>query len=73
MAKTMQVLHLVDHGNEYLVIRHFGKTNPYRIYHCYRDIGADGFPHDHKRLMEQYGNLASCFYWFIDHRIGWED
>lgn len=70
MAKSRQVLHLVDQGKEYKVIRFYGVTNPYRIYHLYRDIGADGFPHDHKRMVEAYGNLHSCFCWFIQNGIG---
>lgn len=71
MAKTKQVLHLVYFGHEYKVIKHYGvKGNPYRIYQLYCDIGNDGFPHSHKKCVEAYENLASCFYWFLEHRIG---
>ena len=71
MAKTRQVLHFVDQGKEYMVIRHFGvSANPYRIYHLYRTWGDDNRPHDHKVCVEQYGNLASCFYWFLQNNIG---
>ena len=70
MAKTKTVLHFCDFGKEYKVIKYYGELNPYRIYHLYRDIGKNGFPVDHKKLMEKYANLASCFYWFLNNDIG---
>lgn len=71
--KTKQVLHFIDFGKEYSVIKHYGKVNPYRIYHHYQDIGKDGFPHKHKKMMDQYASLEGCFYWFIQNNIGRED
>lgn len=70
MAKTRQVLHFVDFGKEYMVVKHYGKINPYRIYHLYTDIGENGFPVHHRKCMEQYANLESCFYWFLENGIG---
>lgn len=72
MPKTKLILHLVYQGKEYKVIKHYGvKCNPYRIYHLYADIGSDGFRHEHKKCVEAYENLASCFYWFLQHNIGY--
>lgn len=68
--KTRQVLHFVDLGKEYSVIKHYGKTNPYRIYRHYSDIGPDGVMHDHRKQVETYANLESCFYWFLQNNIG---
>lgn len=68
--KTKQVLHIVDQGKEYRVIKYYGANNPYRIFHYYREINEHGFPTEHRKLMEAYGNLESCFYWFIEHGIG---
>ena len=70
MSKTRTILHFVDYGKEYKVIKYYGTTNPYRIYHLYADIGVDGFRHEHQKLMEAYVDLRSCFYWFLQHNIG---
>ena len=71
MAKTKQVLHLVDQGKEYRVIKVYGVNNPYRIYHYYNDYNKRGFLTEHRKLRESYGDLVSCFYWFIQHGIGY--
>ena len=70
MSKTRQVLHFVDFGKEYKVIKYYGEVNPYRIYHLYTDIGKNGFPVHHKKLMESYCSLEGCFYWFLQNGIG---
>ena len=70
MAKTMQVVYVNDYGKCYKVIRHFGDIyNPYWIYHEYNDFKVGRLVH-HRKLMGKYANLASCFYWFLNHNIG---
>ena len=68
--KTKQVLHVIEYGEEYRVIKHYGKNNPYRIYQDVRTI-ENGVLKERRILRESYGNLASCFYWFIDNNIGY--
>lgn len=68
-----------DRGHHYKVIFDTTKKdsngflkNPYRIYKVEfvpRQYGVT----ESKRLMASYANLASCFYWFIENRIGFED
>ena len=72
MAKTRQVLSFCDNGQEYKVIKVYGATNPYRIYHIYIGSNKYGYPSEHKRLMVSYASLESCFYWFIQNGIGRE-
>lgn len=69
-TKTKQILSFCDYGKCYKVIKYYGTTNPYRIYHFYNDYDNHGFLKEHRKLMESYGNLESCFYWFIEHGIG---
>jgi hypothetical protein len=71
MAKTRQVLSFCDMGKCYKVIKYYGTTNPYRIYHYYNDYNKHGVLTEHRKLMESYGNLVSCFYWFIQNNIGY--
>lgn len=70
MQKTKCVLHFVYFGKEYRVIRYYGETNSYRIYHYFNDYNKRGVITEHKKLMAKYDNLASCFCWFLDHNIG---
>ena len=67
--KTKQVLHIIDNGKEYRVIKYYGKNNPYRIYQDIRTI-EDGVLKEKRILLDSYANLASCFYWFLDHDVG---
>lgn len=69
--KQKQVMHFVDLGKEYSVIKVYGaKANPYRIYHHYNTIDENGFLRKHRVCVEKYGNMESCFYWFIQNGIG---
>lgn len=70
MSKTRKVLDFCDCGKCYTVIRHEGDINPYWIYHHYSDYGVDGFLHHHKKLMEKYGDMQSCFWWFLQNVYG---
>lgn len=70
MSKTQTVLHFVDMGKEYKVIRYFGENNPYRIYEFYNDYNKYGFLTNHRKLMVKYADMISCFYWFVQHNIG---
>ena len=70
MTKTRQVLSFVDNGKAYKVVKHYGKENPYRIYHLYNDYNQYGFLTEHKKLVAEYANLASCFYWFLQNNLG---
>ena len=36
------------------------KTNPFRLYAEYYDIGKYDYPTKHKKLIQKYGDLASC-------------
>jgi len=69
--KTRQVMHFCEYGKEYSVIKIIDskENNPYRIYHHYSDIGPNGRLHDHKKQMEKYADLYSCFCWFIQNNI----
>lgn len=69
MPKTRQIMKFCEYGREYSVIKVYGEVNPYKIYHHYRDLDANGYPHEHRKLMEEYGNLGSCFYWFLQNNI----
>ena len=71
MAKTRQVLSFCENGKEYKVIKHYGKTNPYRIYHIFRDYNKHGFLTEHKKLVVAYADLLSCFYWFTQNTEKW--
>ena len=71
MPKSRQIMNFCDMGKHYSVVKFYGvKTNPYRIYHHYNDFDDSGRLKEHKKLMEKYENLASCFYWFIQNNIG---
>ena len=72
MAKTRKILHFVDQGKEFSVVKVYNDPhyNPYKIYEHYRTFDANGYPKDHRKLRESYGNLASCWYWFIEHNVG---
>ena len=70
MVKTRQVMSFCEHGKAYKVIKVYGAANPYRIYHIYNDYNKYGYITEHRKLMESYANLESCFYWFIQNNIG---
>jgi len=69
--KTKQVMHFCEFGKEYSVIKILDskENNPYRIYHHYRDIGADGQIHEHRKQMDKYADLYSCFFWFMQNNV----
>ena len=69
MYKSKTVIHFVDYGKEYKVIKIYGSNNQYRIYHLFNTI-ENGRPKAHKKQMEKYADLTSCFYWFINNNIG---
>lgn len=68
MAKTRQVMHLVDFGKEYKVIKTLDcmADYPYKIYHCYYDYdGKHTYPTYHKKMVAKFELLGDVFYWFM--------
>lgn len=66
-VKTAQIMHIVDFGKEYRVIKRLGCTEefPYRIYHCYYDYdGKHTCPTYHKKQVAQCELLGDVFKWF---------
>lgn len=70
MAKTRQIMSFCEYGKAYKVVRHYGTDNPYKIYHLYNDYNKYGYLTEHRKLMAQYADLQSCFYWFIQNNVG---
>lgn len=70
MAKVRktQIMHLVDYGKEYRVIKilSIDEDYPYRIYHCYRDFdGKHTYPTGHKIMVAKCELLGDVFAWFL--------
>ena len=67
--KTKKIIHFINRGKEYKVIKIYGINNKYRIYHLYNTI-ENGRLKQHKKQVAKYEDLTSCFYWFIQNNIG---
>ena len=73
MAKTRKVLECTDYGDHYKIIFDgTKKTNPYRIYRVY-SVFTDYGVRKSVKLQDSFANLVSCFYWFIEHGVGYQD
>lgn len=73
MAKVRKVMEFNDYGEHYKVtFDSTRKRNPYRIYRVYSVYTNCGVRRSVK-LQESYANLISCFYWFIEHGVGYQD
>lgn len=69
-VKTRQVMHLIDFGKEYKVIKLLNSAEeyPYRIYNCYYDYdGEDGRLAYHKKMVAKLQMLGDVFMWFMCH------
>lgn len=67
-VKTTQVMHLVDFGKEYRVIKRLNcmEEYPYRIYHCFYEYDARrGYNSYHKKQVAQCQLLGDVFAWFL--------
>ena len=71
MAKQKQVLHMVDNGKEYRVIKYYGRTNPYRLYQYMNVYGDDGFLHEKRVLLAEYCCMNSIFWYMVQNNIGY--
>lgn len=58
--KSFQVLKLSNRGVSYLVIKHPGESNPYRLYESYYDYNRYNQPTKRRKLIQKYCDLASC-------------
>lgn len=73
MAKVRKVMEFTDHGDHYKVMfDSTRKRNPYRIYRVYTALTNFGVSQS-VQFQESYANLVSCFYWFIEHGVGYQD
>lgn len=68
--KTKTILKYIEQGKEYRIIKVYGDNNPYRIYNYYNDYNEYGYITEHRKLLAKYGDMISCFYWFIQNNIG---
>lgn len=61
----MQMLKMI-HNGEYKVIYDTEKAiNPYAVYHIWREPTEYGLS-THKKMVQKYGDFASCLYFLID-------
>ena len=72
MAKVRKVMEFNDYGEHYKVMFDSTKRNPYRIYRVYTVFTGIG-ARKSVQLQESFANLISCFYWFIEHGVGYQD
>ena len=49
-----QCLKMSDNGQHYTIIRDYDQEFEYALYYHYRDIGKNGYPVNHRKLIDRY-------------------
>ena len=65
MAKTTQILKLVDKAGKYSVVYHEGdKMNPFWVYRHTWELRECGYGYgERKRIVVKYADIKSCLYY----------
>lgn len=59
--KTRKIFECTYEGHHIIIEFHEGKTNPYRIYRKWYNMGW------HKKMLQKYANFDSCLYHISDY------
>ena len=54
---TRKVMSISDWNNQYTCVRDTSKDLEYALYYHYRDMGKNGYPANHRKLIGRYPTL----------------
>lgn len=67
MTITREAAKLNAEGRKFEVIEHIGEGNKYWLYELVWESDRYGYPAEHRKLIEKYGNMESVLYWLLQN------